>query len=791
MNRQIAQRALAEARARGRVYTRAASSTATRLRGDESGAIVVFGIFFAVMVLGMLYYFVGLAAVIHLRERMQDAADASAFAAAVVHARGMNVMALINMIMAAIMSVLVTLRIIELLIIIAQVILYMLSWLGGATAAIASALEVVRQTVTEVADNAEPVIQNVIKVLHYTGDVVRVITPVGANLTVIGKVAGNYGQELLDPVGAIAIPARLTLPVEDDEYSYLCGKAGTMAGVLVMLPFQKVLPTKVRNVVGEAAHELTSTGSAWFCGEGDPPEINIDPGLVPFPESKEMADCKNPDKKGKNSLELCQKAEEVEGRGEPDKETGACRQGGKVCMQEFDNEVVPPQLFEFDPDSYCALHGLEDEVTEADCAGVDLPGRTLRVPATTTAYGTRLSNARQHCRPDGKKQDYWWVERQVEVVWDKETSSWLPKEGGEVTDEESVRPSQVSEAEKSRGPCDVRAEFFRGDGLQWENAGKDWNTDDLAKPFCIVDPPPPLSGHPTAAMRTEVTQVLGCQEMQQPYKKKAVKPVNVGEDQIRDRVGIGSEDSAAAKDTGGQFKGVELDQDQSMETSSMKGQTNADGSDADGSNDMVPFRFEKKHKLGTSDMQIRSLVMSKSLDDAKIVRNTEGDENSHEHAQRVVGITKWGSEDDGLEKLRDASQIYGRFAIAQAEYYFDVDAKGGEAAPFALWSHKDDENEKNGSRDYLWYMGWTARMRRFRLKFGDADGASESGADSRNNSDLTSNFGGDLAKDALGGGGQKSGKDVSSGGPEIPCMGIDVCDQIKPLLSSFDALFLH
>src|SRR4051794_29266866 len=116
MSRRIEEGAVAHARARGRQYTRAAAATVTRLRGDDSGAIVVFGIFFAVMALGMLYYFVGLAAVIHLRERMQDAADASAFAAAVVHARGMNVMALINMIMAAIMSVLVTLRIIELLI---------------------------------------------------------------------------------------------------------------------------------------------------------------------------------------------------------------------------------------------------------------------------------------------------------------------------------------------------------------------------------------------------------------------------------------------------------------------------------------------------------------------------------------------------------------------------------------------------------------------------------------------------------------------------------------------------
>lgn len=120
-----------------------------------------------------------------------------------------------------------------------------------------------------------------------------------------------------------------------------------------------------------------------------------------------------------------------------------------------------------------------------------------------------------------------------------------------------------------------------------------------------------------------------------------------------------------------------------------------------------------------------------------------------------------------------------------------AEGKVGDASPFAIWNHKDDEHPKNGSRDYLWYMGWTARMRRFRLKFGDADGSSENSADSRSNGGLMRRFGGQQGKDASGGE-QASGKDLSANGPEIPCMGIKVCDeQIKPLVSSFDSLFLH
>lgn len=251
---------------------------------------MVFGLFFAVLVLSVLYYLVGIAATIYLRERMQDAADASAFAAAVVHARGMNTLALINMIMAAVLSVLVTLRLIEALVIIAEVILYALSWLGGATAAVASALEVLREEVDEIAEDAEPIIQNVLKVLHVAGNVVKVITPLGANLSVLGKVANQYTPEV--ELG-IAIPPRFTPPVEDDEYKYLCEKAGKMAATLVMLPLSPILPGFVEDGVADAVGALTNAGSGWFCGDENSkaPDYNVKPQNREYPRSDKFNQC--------------------------------------------------------------------------------------------------------------------------------------------------------------------------------------------------------------------------------------------------------------------------------------------------------------------------------------------------------------------------------------------------------------------------------------------------------------------------------------------------------------------
>src|SRR5688572_30729369 len=75
------------------------------LLSNQQGAIMVIGIFIAMMLVGMLYYLWGIGGAVLFRERMNDAADASAFSAAVVHARGMNILALLNIIMAALAAV--------------------------------------------------------------------------------------------------------------------------------------------------------------------------------------------------------------------------------------------------------------------------------------------------------------------------------------------------------------------------------------------------------------------------------------------------------------------------------------------------------------------------------------------------------------------------------------------------------------------------------------------------------------------------------------------------------------
>ena len=80
---------------------------------DERGVVLLAGIVGGALLVGALWHLVSVGDAIIWRERAQDTADAAAFQNAVLQARGMNVIVVLNLIMALAMSVLVTWRMIE------------------------------------------------------------------------------------------------------------------------------------------------------------------------------------------------------------------------------------------------------------------------------------------------------------------------------------------------------------------------------------------------------------------------------------------------------------------------------------------------------------------------------------------------------------------------------------------------------------------------------------------------------------------------------------------------------
>src|SRR3954469_20308536 len=79
-------------------------------RGDERGAIMVLGVFMCACMAGVLWYVIGIGDAIVYRERLQEGADAVAFSAATLHARGMNLIVLLNLLMACVLGIRVAMK---------------------------------------------------------------------------------------------------------------------------------------------------------------------------------------------------------------------------------------------------------------------------------------------------------------------------------------------------------------------------------------------------------------------------------------------------------------------------------------------------------------------------------------------------------------------------------------------------------------------------------------------------------------------------------------------------------
>jgi hypothetical protein len=702
----------------------------SELASNERGAIVVFGIFFAVFVVGMLYYMVGLGNAIYYRERLQDAADGSAFGAAVVHARGMNTIALINMIMAAVLAILVTLKLVESLIAVAEVVLAVLSIFGGATAGVASALEQVRQKVNSAAETAKKPIMMALSALHAVGRVVKVITPIGSNATVLANIAKRYEHVQL----AVAIPSRITLPVEDDEFSYLCRKSAVMAGKLAMLPLSPILPGFIEDTVEDALADLAESAPGWFCGEAgaSPPKTTLPAqveGRPISPERKKCAEYKPAEGASEDDntgVELCNEAEKNDMMATPDPTTGHCRVGQVVCVDthEDPNDLSSPVATP-PPGTYCADEGSSATIQPPECPESDDKGNLTNIRASDTPYGRRLQQARSECQPSADKRAYAWIERTVSVEWtyDGTAHKWNAKrtEGQE-------RLHTPRDKDDRDTPCRIGmpplTPFDQPSSATWNSQS------DLSKPVCTMEEDPPTGlpniGQPERFTREhlEVKQVLSCGQY------VPGRTITVG--------------------------AIDMD-----DLSGGDGQANDSG---DGGN-RNPFRFEKGHMLGTSDMQIRSLVIGQSIRDTTPTQNSD----------RVVESARWDYPESGQANFLNTARQWGRLTTAQAEYYFD-----------GTGLKQDNFANLNKQRDWMWVMGWTARLRRFRLSFKgtdangneiDADGPSKKGDSDENKSEAQN-----LSDHGML-------QNLTSG--SAACGSNSDCQSNAGLMQTLDSLFLH
>lgn len=453
---------------------------------DERGAIMVIALFFIVFAIALLYTVVGTAETVLFREHLQDAADTAALSSAVMHARAMNLLVLINLVMAALLAVLVTIKMVESIAIVAAVIAGALAWVtGGATLSAIPPLYGVQQDMHEAYEQVKDPIYSALEALHDLSGILATAAPAAA-FAVAEADLENHGKPTVK--NGVVVGTRKDLPVVDGLFDELCGQAGQVPVKLGKAALEKAgipaLPQLMGGLSGPM-NSLTSEFADWFCGESDGGGSSKAPGsqqwvertyprLAEFSESARK--CENHDDvqglKGpvdQVKSPWCDKSADEERTNAPDEKTGNCPVGGD-----------------------CELGG---------------------------AYDTRVTKARVECSPTLSPPpfEYWYQERpgHVDYVW---TGLFWKRQ--EPTYDATVRRGgkEHGVAQAPCGPEHYRMKVHPGDDVNEIN------------PVCSTEQAPeiptllPARGTVHHSDFVEVTQILGC-------RRKVLEdiPIDAGE----------------------------------------------------------------------------------------------------------------------------------------------------------------------------------------------------------------------------------------------------------------------
>ena len=211
----------------------------TTLGRDDSGAVMVIGVFMAMLVTGFLYYIVGIGNTLVYRERLQDAADAIAFSGAVVHARGMNLIAMINIVLLLLMTIYLAMRLVERavfgLVIACGTLLILVC--GEAVPALESADQILVRLVEAY---SRGVLQPALQLGHSAQEVIKNTFPgIAQGRVLASTLSGTYSPPADSGLLLPLVPYR-TLPVEpmplESNPRGLCIRAGRNIGDALTFP---------------------------------------------------------------------------------------------------------------------------------------------------------------------------------------------------------------------------------------------------------------------------------------------------------------------------------------------------------------------------------------------------------------------------------------------------------------------------------------------------------------------------------------------------------------------------
>lgn len=360
---------------------------ARSLVDDRRGAVLLVAVFMSAFLVGALWYAIGIGDAIVYRQYVQDGADAVAFGSAVYHARGMNIIALINMVMAAVLMVLIAFKIAQLLLIAANIASCLIgAWLNPVCDLTTAAIPPFDKLVKTV----ETVVDKVLRVLYQASNAVAIGMPwVAEGKAVVS--AGDYKPSVdggfmasislvpgsvesaaggfvpASKTGAVkgstetkksSGPNRWGLPVQDDEFKVLCDHAGRYLGEFIFAPFSFLpgiggLAAGVGKFAGGLVGTLVSTFPGYFCGDGSAPTggfgDTIKKGALGKADAKVKDLCKDKAAKAKKEkvsfdIDKCMKAGEkgFEALGTASGKTSG---DGKTCKRVYEPALLGDDYF--------------------------------------------------------------------------------------------------------------------------------------------------------------------------------------------------------------------------------------------------------------------------------------------------------------------------------------------------------------------------------------------------------------------------------------------------------------
>jgi hypothetical protein len=210
------------------------------LQSDTRGAMMVMSLFVGLLLIGALYYILGVGDALLYRRVMQDGADAGAFAASVVAAKGMNLHALLNVVMAVTAGILLVIRSVEVLL---EIVLAILSGLAASVVLAAKALPLIAAiTPAEAAvEKIGDAVEQFVRIAHDALDVAHHAVQRGYPLLAEARAVDVMAfQGAYDPPVAAGFVVPLLgpklpqgdhgLPIEKHDIDVLCDRAANALG---------------------------------------------------------------------------------------------------------------------------------------------------------------------------------------------------------------------------------------------------------------------------------------------------------------------------------------------------------------------------------------------------------------------------------------------------------------------------------------------------------------------------------------------------------------------------------